>query len=113
VKTFTKQVGKIPANARLVGYSLGEGTMVLFDDATHGTYGIELGVAATPAQIAASVSCKAGDTGFPKAGTAGALGFPGAPVGGLIVTAKLTSSVDLNTATAGTCTINVFYSVQG
>lgn len=110
VKTFSKNVGAaMPANARLLGVSMGEGTLVAFDDATHGTFGLEVGTAGTAALLRSSQSVKAGDIAAAVPGTAGAGGFDFAPIGTLQIVAKLTSSVDLNTATAGAITVNAFY----
>jgi hypothetical protein len=110
VKTFSKNIGAaLPATARLMGYQVGEGTFTAFDDATHGTYGLEIGTAGTAALVQASLDVKAGQTGFPKAGTAGVKGFDMAALASLQLVAKLTSSVDLNTVTAGHVVVDVFY----
>ena len=112
VKTFSKNVGvATPANARLVGWTIGEGSFVAFDDATHGNFGLELGTAGSAASIMASLSVKAGATGIPGKGTAGADGFEFRSIASTQFVAKLTSSVDLNTATAGSVVVNLFYLV--
>lgn len=109
-KTFSKNIGAaLPANARLIGYSVGEGTFTAFDDAAHGTYGLEIGTAGTAALVQASLDVKAGQTGFPKAGTAGVQGYLMSLHASEQLVAKLTSSVDLNTVTAGHVVVNVFY----
>ena len=110
VKTFDKNVGAVlPANARILGATLE--TVTDFDDATHGTYTTIVGTSAGGTQIGTSINVAAGQTGFPKAFTAGAGGFAYCPQGAAQLTARITSSVDLNTATAGTMIVNVFYLV--
>lgn len=112
VKTFSKNIGAVlPANARLIGWSIGESVMTLFDDATHGDFGLEIGTAGDPNEIMASESIKAGTTGLPTKGTAGVDGFTGRSITAQQMIAKLTSSVDLNTATAGEISVNLFYIV--
>ena len=51
----------------------------------------------------------AGQTGFPKQFTAGAQGYVGAPQGAAQLSVRLTSGVNLSTATAGAVTVNCFY----
>lgn len=111
VKTFSKNIGAAtPANARLVGWSIGE-TITPFDDATHGDFDLEIGTAGDPNAIMTSTSVKAGATNFPKNGTAGVAGFNMCPIASTQYVAKLTSSVDLNTTTAGAIVVNLFYLV--
>jgi hypothetical protein len=55
--------------------------------------------------------CSASQTGFPKAGAAGAFGFPMAPQGGAQLKATVSSTVNLSTCRAGNVTVNVFYVV--
>lgn len=109
VKTYTLNFssGALPANARIAGYSIS--AMTGFDDAAHGNYGIELGVAAAN-DVMASTSVKAGAAAAPKAGTAASLGYFGAPAVGT-PSIKMTGSNDLNTATVGTVTVELFYFV--
>jgi hypothetical protein len=112
VKTFSKNIGaQLPANARLVGWSIGESVMTLFDDATHGDFGLELGIGGDANSIMASESIKAGTTGLPTKGTAGVDGFAMRSITAQQMIAKLTSSVDLNTVTAGEISVNLFYIV--
>src|SRR6185369_5513279 len=110
VKTIDKNVGAVlPANARLICATIE--TVTDFDDAAHGTYVIVVGTSAGGNQIGTSMNVAAGQTGFPKGFTAGAQGYLLAPHGGDQVQCRLTSSVDLNTVTAGVATINAFYIV--
>lgn len=109
VKTLAKNLGTLPTGARLLGWVIAEGSATMFDDATHGDFNLELGVAADPDAVMTSLSVKAGATGFPKTGTAGVKGFPMVLCGGFTIQALLTGSVDLNTATAGSMTICLFY----
>lgn len=98
----------LPAGARIVGFDLGEGTFTGIDDATHATWNVSLGGAGA-ADIAANVNCSAGQSGFPKAGTAGALGFQMAPQGSQQLHAHVSSTVNMSTCTAGNVVVNVFY----
>lgn len=112
VKTFAKNVGAaLPANARLVGFDIGEGAFAAFDDATHGTYVIAIGKSGATTDIQTGLNVAAGQSGFPKRGTDGGHGFTLAPHGGEQIQALITSSVDLMTATAGSAVINIFYVV--
>lgn len=112
VKTLTKALGggAVPANAHFLGTVVSLGT--LLDDATHGTYSVKVGSASDDDAIIGSVNVAAGQTGFPKAGTAGVRGFAMGPLYAETTNAILTSSVDLNTATAGSITIDLFYLVK-
>ncbi len=102
--------GVLPANATLLGPpSLKDWTAL--DDATHGTFALVVGTSAGGNQVATTQSVAAGQTGFPKVMTAGAAGFPGAAQGGAQLTVRLTSSVDLNTATGGAVTVTQLYTV--
>lgn len=99
--------GALPANARVAGFSIS--AMTGFDDATHANFSIEIGIAGTN-DVMASTSVKAGDAAAPKAGTAASLGYFGAPAVGT-PTIKLTGAVDLNTLTAGSVTVELFFFV--
>lgn len=114
VKTFSKALsgGALPANARYLGHTIGESTFVDFDDATHGTYTIKVGQASDDDDVIASVNVAAGQSGFPKAGTPGVRAFNACPLYAEAVTAVLTSSVNLNTVSAGQVTIELFYFVK-
>ena len=109
VKTLTKNLGAaIPAGARFLGASLESFTG--FDDGAAATFGLTIGYAGGN-EIATSTSVAAGATGFPKAPTAGAQGYVGGALTAGQATVKLTSSADLNTASAGAITIAVFFAV--
>ena len=111
VKTADVSLGGVlPANAKLMGPPSLTG-WTGFDDATHGTYAAIVGTSAGGNQIATTQSVAAGQSGFPKVMAAGAAGFPGAAQGGAQVSVRITSSVDLNTATAGAVTVNLTYYV--
>ncbi len=114
VKTLTKALGggALPASAHFLGVVVGSGSPTMFDDATHGTYSIKVGSASDDDGIISAVNVAAGQTGFPKAGTAGVRAFAMAPLYAETTNAILTSSVDLNTATQGTVTIDLFYLVK-
>lgn len=112
VKTYSKNIGAATqADARLVGWTIGEGTPVLFDDATHGNFGLEIGTAGDADSIMTSTSIKAGATTLPGKGTAGVDGFDMRSIASTQFIAKLTGSVDLNTVTAGSVVVNLFYLV--
>jgi hypothetical protein len=103
--TVADTAGALPTGARVMGVSIESFTG--FDDATHGTYTVECGVAATnDAMAATSVAVGAGAA--PKVGTIGAKGFIGCPVSGTFQ-AKITGGPDLNTATAGTVTVALLF----
>lgn len=111
VKTFDKNVGTaLPANARIV--SVTAETVTDFDDAAHGTYVVVIGTSAGGNQVGTSLNVAAGQSGFPKIFTAGAQGYLMAPQGTAQLAARLTSSVDLNTVTAGHVVLNAFYVIQ-
>jgi hypothetical protein len=112
VKTFTKTVLVTTAGMRLVGLALGEGTLNLFDDAAHGTYGLEIGTGGDPNLVLVSENIAVGG-GFLKGnGTAaGVGGYRFADIASLTLQAVLTSDKDLNTVTAGEIKIDLFYMV--
>jgi hypothetical protein len=107
VKTYISgdASGALPAGARVLGWSID--TLVFFSDGGVGTYTVEFGVAGA-ADVMASTNVAAGAA--PKAGTAASLGYSGAPATGTF-SVKLTSSVDLNTTTAGSITARLHYFV--
>jgi hypothetical protein len=100
----------LPANARIIGYDVGEGTFTGVDDATHAVWNVSLGGAGA-ADIAANVNVSVGQSGFPKAGVAGALGYPMAPQGTQQLHAHVSSTVNMSTCTAGNVVVNVWYMV--
>jgi hypothetical protein len=106
VKTKSVPLGAaLPTGSRIVGYSID--AMTGFDDATHGNFGVEVGVAGSN-DVMATTSVKAGATAAPKTGTAASLGYLGAPAVGT-PTMLLTGSVDLNTTTAGSVTVTLLW----
>jgi len=111
VKTFTKNVGAVlPANARFAGVSFE--TFSGFQD-TGDTLTWTVSVDGTSvADITAALNVRTGQTGFPKPGTVGPYGYAGAPLGGVQLALTMTSSGNVNGATAGTVTVNVFYVVR-
>lgn len=112
VKTKSKALGAaLPANARFAGLVVGSGTFVGFDDATHGTYVLKLGSTSDDDAVLATVNVAAGQTAFPKLGTVGVRGVAGFPLYAEIQNLILTSSVDLNTVTAGAITVDLLFYV--
>lgn len=110
--TFAKNLSQVlPVNARFVGVELAGFTG--FDDATHASYTVSVGTSGTPTAIVNAANVAAGQGGFPKAGTAGANAFPGSSHSAETLQALITGGVNLNTATAGAITVNVFYFVPG
>lgn len=112
VKTLTKALGAaLPANARYVGHVVGSGTFTGFNDPGPGTYTIKLGSSSDDDAIVATANVANGQTGFPKTGTAGVRAFSQCPLYAEVHNVILTSSVDLNTSTAGALTVDLFYLV--
>jgi hypothetical protein len=109
VKTLDKTLAVLPTGARVL--SVSEEGVTLFDDPTHGTFALTVGSSAGGNQVATTVSVAAGASGFPKVGPAGAAGYLGASQSGATISVRLTSSVDLNTATVGAATAKFFYTV--
>lgn len=110
VKTFTKSFSAVPAaGARLLGVDQALATK--FHDGGSGAFGVELGSAADPDLLRTSTDVSNASSGFPKSGTAGVGGHAGAEVGGVTLQVKLTSDVDLNTATQGAYSAVVVFSV--
>jgi hypothetical protein len=111
VKTFSKNVGSgaLPSGAHLVGVSFG--TFTGFNDGAAATYTAKLGSTSDDDGIVSTINLAAGQTGFPKAGTAGAIGVPAAPLYAEQPALVITSSADLNTATAGAITCTLLYVV--
>ena len=100
----------LPANARLLGVSVGEGAFTGFNNdggACTATASIE-GTGGT-ADISAAVNIAAGQTGFPKIGAAGGQGYPMALHSSQQCTVTLASNVNLNTLDVGSVTIDLFY----
>lgn len=109
VTSFDKDLGAaLPANAHILGFSTSLTTG--FDDATHATYTAKAGGAGST-DLFSALNVTTGQTGFPKQGTVGALGFPMAPQGSQQLVVNISSTVDLNTATAGSMTVDVFFVV--
>lgn len=103
----------LPTNARVVGVDVGEGTFTGFDNGGGGgTCTVKVGQNANSDDVMGAVNIATGQTGFPKQGTLGALGYRMAPLSGAQVTARIESNVDLNTATAFNLVVNVFYVVE-
>lgn len=111
VKTFDKNIGAIlPANARLL--ALIAESVTDFDDATHGTFSLTVGSAAGGNQFGTALNVAAGQAGFPKTFAFGASALLlGNGIAGAQASARLTSSVDLNTATVGAATVSIFFTV--
>lgn len=116
VMTFSKNVGSgaLPSGARLIGVSFGE-SFTGFTDGATATYTMKLGSTSDDDAITSTINVASGQTGFPKAGTAGVRGYVGAPMYAEQPALILTSDADLNTASAGsvTCTLAFFVPVSG
>lgn len=82
----------LPANAVLVGYSVDCPT--LFSGGSVSACTVKIGTAGDDDAIMTATSVFTGASGFPKAGTAGVLGYPGAPLGGQSISAKFTTTAD-------------------
>jgi hypothetical protein len=104
----------MPANARLLGITIGEG-FVAVDDPTHATWTLTL-TGLSSGDLIAGQNVSAGQTGFPtgfgKEGfNQGPAVFVCAPVGGVTLTVGLASTVNLSTVTAGNVAVSFFYTV--
>ena len=118
LKAFDKNFNKaLPANARLIGWTIGEGTQVGFNDTTtSGTFTVALGKTAgtfSPTVMAATNVAHGTTVSFPTMGaSAGPHGFSMSPLGGTTLQMEISSSVALHTATSGSITAKVFYVVS-
>jgi hypothetical protein len=111
VKTFTKNIGSgaTTAGAVLIGVSFG--TFTGFNDGAAATFTAKVGSTSDDDGIVSTINLAAGQTGFPKAGTAGALGYVSAPLFAEQPQIIITSSADLNTASVGAVTLKLTYVV--
>ena len=101
----------MPTGARLLALPSIESVTLFQNAGSTNTDGLTIGTAAGGAQIGASVDTDvSAGSGFPKQFGAG--GYPGMSLSGALVTARYTSSVNLNTLTAGSLKISLLYSVQ-
>lgn len=111
VKTYDVNLGAVlPTGAVLLAPPQLSG-FTGFDDAAHGTYAAIVGTTTGGNDIATTQSVAAGQTNFPKVMTAGTAGFPMSALGAAQAKVRITSSVDLNTATAGAVTVSFRYAV--
>jgi hypothetical protein len=108
VKVLEKTIA-LPTNARLINCTA-TGVTAFEVDQTD-TFGITIGTSTGGTQVASSLNVAYGQTGFPKAFTAGAQGYMMASHSGATFYVKLTSADDLNTTVAGAATVNVFYTL--
>lgn len=109
VKTYTANVGTaLPAGAQVLGCNVLIG--VDFTDGAAGTYTVEVGYAEDVDAIVYVANVASSTDGNPATFTLGAAPFRPFAAGKQI-TVKLTSSVDLNTTTAGTFTVTLLYFV--
>lgn len=98
----------LPAGARLLFADAGEGTFTAFSGGAVSACTIKLGTSDDDDAIATATDVFTGATGFPKTGTAGALGFRGAPLGGKQLQAKFTTTDDnVVNLSAGTIDITI------
>jgi len=110
VQTFSAPLGAaMAANARYFSHIVG--TFTGFDDATHAAYTLEIGSASNPDSVMTALNVAAGQSGFPKRGTAGVEGVLAFGLAAEVYSAKLTGAVDLNTATAGHVDVDLFFFV--
>lgn len=101
----------IPAEARYLGHTIGE-SFTGFTNGASATYVVKVGSDTDDDSIVTTVNVAAGQSGFPKAGTAGVQAFLMCPLTNEIYKAVITSSADLNDATAGSVDINLFFAVR-
>ena len=102
----------LPANAALVGYSVDCPT--LFSGGSVASCTVKIGTNGDDDAVMAATSCFTGASGFPKAGTPGVLGYPGAPLGGQVIYAKFTTGSD-NTVnlSAGDLRVRLYFTPLG
>ena len=117
IVTFNQTFGvAFPANARLLGSTIGEGVFATYDNGGGAaTYVVALGVMNGGVFVPVltgnmDVSVETA-VSFPSPGTPGPSGFIMAPGQGATPIMNITSSADLNTATIGTVTAKIFYVV--
>lgn len=79
--TQTIDIGDpLAVDSRVLGHSLGEDTFAAFGGGGTGTATVSVGADADVDAIVAATNVFTGQTGFPKPGTSGVLGYPGAPL---------------------------------
>jgi hypothetical protein len=105
--------GVLPAGARLLAWSIGEGTLTLFSGGGATSATVALGTGSSGTAICTATSIFTGASGFPKMGTAGASGFRGAPLGGAQLQATFGSDVNVAALTAGTVDITILVDFPG
>jgi hypothetical protein len=96
--------GALPDVAHLAGWCVDVDTA--FSGGSVSACTLKLGTAADDDALATAIDVFTGATGFPKAGTAGVLGFMGAPWGGETLTAKFTTTTD-NTVSLSAGDVNI------
>jgi hypothetical protein len=114
-KTLSKNWGAVlPANSRFAGFSVGEATFTGFKDAGDTlTFSLTGGDSGAATNLFTAANVRTGQAGFPKTATPGAkAAFFGYPLAAGQATVVLTCSGDLNTASAGAVTIDLWYFVM-
>jgi hypothetical protein len=101
----------LPDDARYLGHTIGE-SFTGFSDGATATYVLKVGSDSDDDSIVTTVNVAAGQTGFPKTGTAGVEAVLMRPLANETYKVVITSSEDLNTATAGSVKVNLFYTVR-
>ena len=100
----------LPTGARLAALPVLE-AWTGFDDPTHAVDMVTVGTALGGAQVGAATAVDVTTgTGFPK--PMGAGGYVGMSLSAAQLSARFASAVALNTLTAGSVTVKVFYTVQ-
>lgn len=109
---FPMSASPLPAGARLASLPSSEG-WVGFDDPTHAVDQVEVGKTTGGAELGALVAVDVTTgTGFPKPFVAGAGEYVGMDLSGVTPKVRFSSAVNLNTLTAGSVTVKLFYTVQ-
>ena len=118
VRTYTKLLGSnLPSGSRVSGWTVGEGTRILFTDGSSGSYTMTIGVNVPPygyqPVLMSSTDVSSGSTVvFPGPGSgAGPWGYPMAYATNVQYIAQISGSADLNTTVSGSMQTNVFYFV--
>jgi len=99
----------LPCPARVLGVSIGEGTFTAMSGGSVNACTLKIGTGTDDDALRTAEDIFTGASGFPKAGTAGVLGYVGAPLpAGTQLKAKVTTTADnVVNLSAGAVTVRV------
>ena len=110
--SMTKNLGAaLPANARFIGCAVNVTTLISGGGLSTATISVGVTAGSAVAAIGAAVNVFTGQTGFPKAPTAGAQGYPLCSLSSLQPTVTVTVSGLCSSAIAGSLSVDLFYIV--